>query len=73
MRIFTINGASVAESDALAGLTDVRLPEHGYLWIACARAEFGLMQVQIQATLQALCGMQLVDLHISDLLNKQLL
>ena len=31
------------------------------------------MQVQIQAALQALCGMQLVDLHISDLLNKQLL
>jgi magnesium transporter len=26
----------------------------------------------LQATLQALCGMQLVDLHISDLLNNQL-
>ena len=73
MRIFTINGASVAESDALAGLTHARLPEHGYLWIACARAEFELMQVQIQAALQDLCGIQLVDLHISDLLNKQLL
>ena len=27
---------------------------------------------QLQATLQALCGLQLVDLHISDLLNNQL-
>jgi Mg2+ and Co2+ transporter CorA len=30
------------------------------------------MQAQIQATLQGLCGTQLVDLHISDLLNNQL-
>lgn len=69
MRIFTINATSVAETH---DLTLVRLPAQGYLWIACARAEFELMQVQVQATLQALCGMQLVDLHISDLLNKQL-
>ena len=69
MRIFTINATSVAETQ---DLTVVRLPVQGYLWIACARAEFELMQVQVQATLQALCGMQLVDLHISDLLNKQL-
>ena len=69
MRIFTLNGSSVTETDSL---THLQLPEQGYLWIACAREEFELMQVQIQATLQALCGMQLVDLHISDLLNKQL-
>ena len=30
------------------------------------------MQAQIQGALQALCGIQLVDLHISDLLNQQL-
>ena len=69
MRIFTINDTGVTETD---DLTAVRLPEQGYLWIACARREFELMQAQIQATLQTLCGMQLVDLHISDLLNKQL-
>jgi len=30
------------------------------------------MQMQIQTALQALCGAQLVDLHVSDLLNQQL-
>jgi len=72
MRIFTISGSSVAETDALTPLANVRLPEQGYLWIACERREFELMQAPIQAALQALCGMQLVDLHISDLLNPQL-
>ncbi len=72
MRIFTLSGTSVAEIDGLDPLTELRLPQQGYLWIACARPEFELMQAQIQAALQALCGMQLVDLHISDLLNKQL-
>lgn len=72
MRILTVNGSSVTEADRLTPLTDLRLPEQGYLWIACARPEFALMQAQIQAALQALCGMQLVDLHISDLLNQQL-
>ncbi len=68
MRIFSINGSSIAETDALP----TRLPEQGFVWVACARAEFELMQAQIQATLQALIGQQLVDLHISDLLNHQL-
>ncbi len=68
MRIFSINGSSIAETDALPA----RLPEQGFVWIACARAEFEPMQSQIQATLQALTGQQLVDLHISDLLNRQL-
>lgn len=69
MRIFSIAGSSITETDSLAAL---QLPQHGYLWIACARREFELMQAQIQTTLQSLCGMQLVDLHISDLLNQQL-
>ena len=72
MRIFTINGRSVTESDSLTPLANLPQPEHGYLWIACARPELERLQGQIQATLHALCGIQLVDLHISDLLNKQL-
>src|SRR5450830_1455176 len=72
MRIFSITGTSVTEADAQTPLAQLQLPSNGYLWIACGREEFALMQVQIQATLQTLCGMQLVDLHISDLLNKQL-
>ena len=72
MRIFTITGTSVTEADAQAALANVTLPTSGYVWIACARREFEVMQAQLQAALQSLCGMQLVDLHISDLLNNQL-
>lgn len=72
MRIFTVNGISVTETDSLASLLSAGLPEHGYLWIACTRPEFELHQAQLQTALQALCGTQLADLHISDLLNPQL-
>lgn len=70
MRVFTIpaNGQGVTETGALP----TELPPQGFVWMACARREFELMQAQIQATLQNLCGTQLVDLHVSDLLSKQL-
>ncbi len=72
MRIFTINSTRIVETDDLDALAASGLPEHGYLWIACTRVELERLQAQIQATLLALCGVQLVDLHISDLLNQQL-
>ena len=72
MRIFTINTADIVETDDLGALVAAGLPEHGYLWLACTRTELEHTQSQIQATLLALCGVQLVDLHISDLLNQQL-
>ena len=72
MRIFQINGLGVSESQELSSLIRTGLPEQGYVWIACARREFEVMQTQVQAALQQLCGFQLVDLHISDLLNNQL-
>jgi Mg2+ and Co2+ transporter CorA len=72
MRVFHIGPGGVAESDQLP----VALPDAaqggGFLWIACARREFEVMQAQVQAMLQSLCGAQLVDLHLTDLLNKQL-
>ena len=70
MRVFTITSGSqgIAETDVLP----TALPPQGFVWIACARREFEVVQAQIQATLQNLCGTQLVDLHISDLLNNQL-
>lgn len=68
MRIFNISGAGVLETPT----PPTQLPEQGYVWIACGRREFEALQAQIQATLQVLCGTQLVDLHISDLLNHQL-
>ena len=70
MRIFTINASGIVEAGELGALAGAT--EHGYRWIAFTRAELEQMQVPIQATLQALCGVQLVDLHISDLLNPQL-
>jgi len=67
MRIFTITNTSVSESAALDQAIDTA--RQGYLWIACSRDDFAARQNEIQTTLQALCGMQLVDLHVSDLLN----
>jgi magnesium transporter len=68
MRIFHIQSGSVTESSSLPMV----LPDKGYVWIACGRREFELEQGAVQSTLQVLCGMTLVDLHISDLLNNQL-
>ena len=69
MRTFHIQGQRIQETDQLPSA----LPERGgFVWIACARREFEVMQGQIQAMLQSLCGVQLVDLHLSDLLNQQL-
>jgi magnesium transporter len=69
MRIFHIHNHLVTETDSLDELT---LPDPGFVWIACARREFEVMQASLQATLQRLCGLQLVDLHVLDLLNNQL-
>ena len=68
MRIFHINGAAITEADALPA----NPPEQGYYWISCSRQEFKAQLAEFQAALQAVCGLQLVDLHVSDLLNSQL-
>ncbi len=47
-------------------------PESGFLWIACTRKLLSDQLQRVQATLQAICGQQIVDLHVSDLLNAQL-
>ncbi len=72
MRIFHLQSTSVTETDDLGALTASGLPAHGIVWVACARREFEVMQGQVQGMLQALCGQQLVDLHVSDLVNNQL-
>ena len=70
MRVFNITPGTqrIVETDALP----TQLPAQGFVWIACARREFEVLQAQVQATLQALCGTPLVDLHVADLLNNQL-
>ena len=68
MRIFHIHSSGVHELTALPH----HLPEQGFVWIACARPAFQLRLAEIQQHLQLLTGLQLVDLHVSDLLNAQL-
>ena len=69
MRVFTITGShAIAETEVLPA----QLPSAGFVWISCARQEFEAMLAPIQATLQSLCATQLVDLHVTDLLNSQL-
>ena len=67
MHILSIQPNEVSAVDSLA---QARMPDDpGYLWIICTSAEFGNRQQEIQAALLTLCGMQIVDLHTSDLLN----
>jgi len=68
LRIFHIHSGGVQE---LAGLP-AQMPAQGFVWMACARPAFQARLAEIQASLQTLAGLQLVDLHVSDLLNTQL-
>lgn len=68
MRIFHIHSSGAEELSALPA----QLPAQGFLWIACARPAFHDRLAEIQGRLQSLVGLQLVDLHVSDLLNAQL-
>ncbi len=68
MRVFQISQGGIVESAQLPTVA----ANGGITWISCSREEFDASQHAIQGALQQLCGMQLVDLHISDLLNAQL-
>jgi Mg2+ and Co2+ transporter CorA len=68
VRAFHIVGDQATELDSLPEA----LPPSGYLWIATARPALEAALGDIQARLQAWTGAQLFDLHVADLLNKQL-
>ncbi|MBT9459575.1 MAG: magnesium transporter CorA family protein [Burkholderiaceae bacterium] len=68
MRIFHLSGDQFTELDAMPE----QLPATGFLWLGSARREFEVNAADIQAALQRWTGSQLVDLHVSDLLNNQL-
>ena len=68
MRIFHIHSSGAQELTALPA----QMPAQGFIWIACARPAFHDRLAEIQGRLQSLVGLQLVDLHVSDLLNAQL-
>jgi Mg2+ and Co2+ transporter CorA len=72
VRIFKIEPGLVSEGLELAVLGDTHFAAPGYIWISCTRQDLETRQSDIQAALLSLCGTQLVDLHISDLLNHQL-
>ena len=68
MRVFHIHGEQFTELQALPEA----MPADGFIWIGSARREFELGVGELQACLQRWTGGQLVDLHVSDLLNNQL-
>jgi magnesium transporter len=70
MRVFHIAAGKVMETDALPDKPVTAT--QGFRWIACTRPELEARQADIQAALQTLTDTQLVDLHVSDLLNHQL-
>jgi Mg2+ and Co2+ transporter CorA len=75
MRIFSFQGAKVVDFASDGGpkaFEVLEVPASGYLWLSFTRSEFEQHLPAIQNTLHRLCNLQLVDLHVSDLLNAQL-
>jgi magnesium transporter len=72
MRLFQIQSNRVTEGSVLAEAAQQGVSDTRFIWIACTQAEFERDLVDIQRTLHALCGVQLLDFHVSDLLNAQL-
>ena len=68
MRIFQIQSTGVTELDALP----TQPPTEGFVWVACSRSALQARLGDIQSALLGMTGLQLVDLHVSDLLNAQL-
>jgi Mg2+ and Co2+ transporter CorA len=68
MQVFSIHADQMSESDQLP----TQLPEQGFLWMAFSRREFEIMQGRVQQVLGALCGAQIYELHLQDVLNNQL-
>jgi len=72
MRIFKIDATQVSEHHTLDAFAQPGACGNGFLWISLTRDEFAASLPEVQDCLQALCGTQLVDLHVVDLLNDQL-
>jgi magnesium transporter len=68
MRVFHVAGDQFVELDTMPDA----LPATGFVWVGSARREFELRVGEIQQQLQRWTGGQIVDLHVSDLLNNQL-
>lgn len=67
MRVAQLSNAGFAE---LPALPDALPP--GFLWVSCGRDDFEARLGELQSALQRWGVGALVDLHVSDLLNRQL-
>ncbi len=72
MRLFEISGSQITEHDPLAPMAAAAAGARSYLWLSLTRDELRDSIATVQDMLQSLCGSQLVDLHVADLLNDQL-
>jgi magnesium transporter len=68
MRVVAIQGGRVVETGTLPAAPIA----NGFYWISCTRDEFKAELAALQSALVHLSGGPLVDLHVSDLLNRQL-
>ncbi len=70
MRIFRLSGSDIVAIDNLDALG---APAPGsFAWVSCSRDELQSEFSALQGALHLWGGAQLVDLHVSDLLNRQL-
>jgi Mg2+ and Co2+ transporter CorA len=62
------------QTDQFAELAELpeQLPAKGFVWVGISRHALEVGAAELQAALQRWTGGQLVDLHVSDLLNAQL-
>ncbi|MEO8248683.1 MAG: magnesium transporter CorA family protein [Burkholderiales bacterium] len=68
MRIFSIRNGDLLETSSLPVVPAAT----GYCWIAIERGELEARLTEVQAAMQRLAGIQLLELHVRDLLNDQL-
>ena len=68
MRVFHVHADRFTELPAMPET----LPAGGFVWVGCERGGFETGIAALQAALLRWSGGQLVDLHVSDLLNQQL-
>ncbi len=68
LRVFHIRPDGAIELDGVPAV----MPEAGFVWIGVAHPEFEAKHLAFQAQLTQLTGGALVDLHVSDLVSRQL-
>src|SRR5262245_1932098 len=68
LRVFHLQSDQLVELPQLPA----ELPPKGFVWVGVSRAIFEQAMPEVQAALQRWTGSQLVDLHLSDLMNTQL-